>query len=148
MASIIIFGLISLICLGMSGYFGYIIWKSIACFWWPHTTGIVVSNNLVGRGHAKGVPIYGTRINFNYAVNGETFIGRKVDFIQWDNAKIVKLFTSGRYYANQQVKVDYNPKKPSEAILERGPKLKYIWPFFCGLCFPALVVYAFVYGRD
>ncbi len=148
MAQIIIFSLISLVCLGMSGYFGYILWKSIACFWWPHTMGRILGNGLKQTGRAHGVPIYGTRISYAYAVAGEEMIGRKVDFVQYDNANVVKLFTSGKYYELQQVKVYYNPKKPSEAVLERGPKLKYIWPFFCGLLFPVVAVCAFIYGRD
>lgn len=148
MAGTIVLIFLALCSLGMTAYFGYITWKSIVSYWWPHTTGVIISNQLVGRGHAKGVPMYGTRISYSYTVNGEVLTGRKMDFMQSDNAKIVKMFTSGKYYANQQVKVYYNPEKPSEAILERGVKLKYIWPFFCGMLFPAVVILAYIYGRD
>lgn len=142
-------GIFVLLCaLGMAAYFGYITVKAFQSYWWPHVTGRLDSNDLKTAGHVHGVTMYATSMRYTYIVNGETHRGKEMDFMNYDNAKIVKILTSGRYVAGQEVNVYYNPQKPSEAVLENGIKFKYIWPLLCALLFLTVVVSGYIYGRD
>jgi hypothetical protein len=148
MLGMIIGVVVLLAVIGMVVYFGYITVKSIQSYWWPHSIGRIDSNDLTGAGRVHGVTLYATSMRYTYIVNGETHRGKEMDFMSYDNAKIVKIMTSGRYHAGQQVKVYYNPKKPSEAVIENGVKFKYLWPLFCSLLFLTVVVLGYIYGRD
>lgn len=110
--------------------------------------GRLDGNELKGTGRVQGITMYATSMRYTYTVDGALHRGKEMDFVSYDNAKIVKILTSGRYLAGQEVRVYYNPKKHSEAVLENGLRFKYIWPLFCGLLFLTVVVLGYIHGRD
>lgn len=143
----IVFGFMALCALGMGLWFSYITFKAILSYRWPFVEGRITSNDLIPVKKVHGVMIYKSKIKYEYQIGTEQFVGKAMDFLSYDNAGMVKQFTSGKYSLGQQVKVYYNTHKPSEAILENGIKLKYVWPALCGWLFVALVVLGYIYGR-
>lgn len=143
----IVFGFVTLCALGMGLWFSFITLKSIRSYRWPSVNGRITSNDLIPVKKVHGVMIYKSKIKYEYQIGTEQFVGKAMDFLSYDNAGIIKQFTSGKYSIGQKVKVYYNPSKTKEAILENGIKFKYFWPALCGWLFVALVVFAYTYGR-
>jgi len=143
----IVIGFLALCALGMGLWFTFIAFKSILSYGWPSVEGKIVSNDLIPVKKVHGIMMYKSKIKYEYRIGTEEFVGKAMDFMSYDNAGIVKEFTSGKYYTGQNIRVFYNPRKTSEAVLENGIKFKYLWPALCGWLFVALVVLGYIYGR-
>ncbi|HEY6160660.1 MAG TPA: DUF3592 domain-containing protein [Bacteroidia bacterium] len=143
----IVVGFLLLVALGMVGGFGYLVRKSIIAMNWPVAQGVVLSSGLKATDRVKGVQLYSTSLRFEYLIGNQKFQGKNLDLLEWNNAGMIKEFKLRKYPPGKNVKVYYNPADFSEAILEPGLKLKYVWPFLCGLLFVVVVILGFIYGR-
>ena len=87
---------------------------------WPSTTGYIISSNIV-RHPSKHGYTYGANITYQYSINDHTYSSNRIsygDYSSSDGEHANQLVT--QYYVGRNVTVFYNPKNPSEAILEPG----------------------------
>jgi hypothetical protein len=93
---------------------------------WPHVTGKIINNDLKSRG-TKNIDEaytikYSVELEYSYQINGKNYSSRKIRLFEKDHP-ISKAFNLGfldKYPKGANVKVFYNPKKPSVAVLETG----------------------------
>ena len=88
---------------------------------WPTTEGIVISQRLVGQKFKEYDGDYYENIDgyirYQYSVNGISYSSLAVNSI---DSPFYPEIIARRYPKGKNVNVYYNPKKPSEAVLEPG----------------------------
>jgi hypothetical protein len=93
---------------------------------WPQVTGKIIKNELKRRdaeGSIEGTRTthYSAELEYLYPIKGKEFSSKKIKLFK--NDIISRKFNQGildKYPKGASVKVFYNPKKPSFAILETG----------------------------
>jgi hypothetical protein len=94
----------------------YILSKKKETAEWPVTRGRVISSTLVRARDLDGEATAEARVTYEYNVGGQTFRASRVKFGFTPPAKL----TVSRYPTGCEVDVFYDPKKPADAVLERG----------------------------
>lgn len=113
---------------------------------WPYAPGRIVSAGVQkyreGGVGARG-PMYRSKVVYKYQVAGNNYKSDQVSLgmvTSWNSAMAAGKATS-KYKAGDAIQVYYNPDKPSEAVLERNFKGRYIlWALAAGLLALALKV--------
>lgn len=93
---------------------------------WPHVTGKIIKSRLESRGTTDpndGVYTieYCAELEYSYQIKGKHFFSRKINLFK--NGYSIRKKSTGildKYPRGTSVKVFYNPKKPSIAVLETG----------------------------
>lgn len=97
---------------------------------WPQAQGQVTSTELVQRKHTfktgKPITVYSEKIHYQYAVAGNTYTNHQLKFIDHTSSEKVEQAMNSKYSTGANVTVFYNPKNPSESLLQKGLSLGHI----------------------
>jgi hypothetical protein len=98
--------------------------KRRAALAWPSTEGRIVESRVESKMLPGDRPNtrFAPRITYEYSVHGRAYRSERVAFdeIFWSLAPQAARTTVARYPSDTQVTVYYNPRRPEEAVLERG----------------------------
>lgn len=88
---------------------------------WPHVQGMILTSTVTRRPTGvTGADVYAPVVTYTYEVSGRRFEGSKIAFyiggggLRWANE------ISDRYPKGSTVKVFYDPRDPSRAVLQPG----------------------------
>lgn len=115
-------------CLGLAARSAYL--TSIAMSW-PTTAAIVVASSIdTTQSTVSSSTKYSPRISYTYYLNGQKYTSDRIDFggKTSSNFSYAKNIVS-RYPLNGDIEIRYNPRKPTEAVLEAAVG----WGFFISL---------------
>jgi Protein of unknown function (DUF3592) len=89
---------------------------------WPTVTGQVVTADLQRSRDAQGMVTYRAEVAYKYEVGGQPYVSDRVFFgdqlsVSWATGAVREVED---YHPGTQVKVFYNPGKPSRSVLEPG----------------------------
>jgi hypothetical protein len=91
---------------------------------WPATTGRIVESRVEPKTLPGDRPTirFAPRIAYEYAVHDRAYRSERIAFADafWSLAPQGAAATVARYPAGAEVTVYYNPRRPEEAVLERG----------------------------
>lgn len=88
---------------------------------WPHTTGIIVSSEIMDNGSYE--PMYQPRVITKYSVGGREYVTHDIYFKQselWSSDNQYAYQKTDKYDPGEEVRVYYKPDEPSIAILDTG----------------------------
>jgi len=114
---------------------------------WVKAKGTITESKLLNLGKVNvssggGIVLtqrYGASIQYQYQVDGDVFKSNRVGFFEvlksTSKTSINKVLS--RYPVSSLIDVYYNPKEPSEAVLERGLGWK---SFFSCICLSIFIV--------
>jgi hypothetical protein len=115
---------------------------------WPSVRGTVLSSRVELRESGEGGVMEHPAVVYSYEVKGETYKGERIapgPSLSGSGAKQVV----ARYPAGNQVNVYYNPKDPSDSVLERKATILWVWILLfvvdCILCGVVPVIF-WTYG--
>jgi hypothetical protein len=105
---------------------------------WRVTTGRVESSTVNSFRVSTGESSYTSfkpRVLYTYEVDGQRYTGDRVffSFVLGGMSERKAKRIAGRYRKKDQVRVYYNPRKPSESVLRRTGKGMFIFPIIAAL---------------
>ena len=80
--------------------------------------GTVLTSRVVDRGNQQHGPSYDSEVKYEYEVGGVRYQSDRIHFGYTSKSKRAATKMSGQYYKGQHVIVSYDPKNPSESVLE------------------------------
>jgi len=123
--AILIFAVVLLSGVGMILGELYMVRWGICSKSWPSTTGTIIQSELVEE-WSETFPLGGfdsywmPKITYTYIVDGEKLQGNRINFSSSFSLQLSAQRVVNRYPLNSKVKVYYNPRNPSDAVLKPG----------------------------
>lgn len=107
---------------------------------WPSSQGRILSSEIgkrrsQGKKHGRRT-IYSAKIEYEYYVNGITYISKRVSFGDYGSSNPAHARSIiARYPSNSTVTVYFNPENPIVSVLEQGGGGGIHIPFMVGIIF-------------
>lgn len=111
-----------------TGVVGIYLWRRVRKeFEWDAVEGTVRDTDVVWDGE-----FYLPKVEYSYAYRGRSFRGTKVRSLAvWNSGRGAAWRAAAEYRAGSAVTVYVNPKKPWNAVLERGGDPKFLPVILC-----------------
>ena len=139
---------IVLIGLVLGEFFGlciifYLLTKSYKARNWVQHKGLIISSNVeklndTGSNHT----LYRNKIRYKYIVDSKSYESNNIYFgwYFWQSFPFTTWNINKKYHANDKIIIFYNPKKPSQAVIERNPHSIVFIPFFIMLIVAGVIL--------
>lgn len=118
--------------------------KAIQTLGWPHTSGIVISNEVKKIPSSKGPSKYSPVIEYSFKLDSVEYTSNRYSSTgargdsEWAN-DVVK-----EYWVNSAIKVFYNPRNPKESVIDPGLQSDNYWMTILSSFFFGVVLFAFI----
>ena len=106
--------------LGIAGWGGWTLIKSIRTNDWPVTDGVIQSARQKSHPDKDGSTTYSAEITYTYEVAGVKYDGDKIAIGQMSSSSEYVQGVLGRYPVGGKVSVHYSATNPTDAVLETG----------------------------
>ena len=105
---------------GIVGWGGWTLIKSIRTNDWPVTEGVIQSARQKEHSDNDGSSTYSAEVTYTYQIAGISYTGDKIAIGQMSSSAAYAQSVLSRYPVGQKVSVHYSPTDPAQAVLETG----------------------------
>lgn len=103
---------------------------------WPSVDGVVLESRVDDKHLEFRKPV----LRYRYSVSGRHYVGHRVAFSGHGGSRAAMTALIAPYAVGAQVRVHYDPAKPSRAVLNADGRSDWLYWFCTGLAFCALPV--------
>ena len=128
---IVVIGLILGELLGLCLFF-YLLMQSYKARNWIQHKGLVIFSNIEKLTNISSPVSYRNKIRYKYAVDSRNYESSNIYFgwHLWHSFPFAAWTIDEKYHVNDEVIIFYNPKNPSQAVIERNPRFIVFIIFF------------------